>query len=208
MRVNRQISNFLSRGLSPVTCGSSAIDSADNNHFDYSSSSSSGVAAGFSPGGFCFPCRGTPDESGWEGDFRGAVCGASRGANFAEGDDRLEGVDRVEGDGRVEGDSDSSGSTLWRGEINDLGGDVGFGETDGLGEAVTAGAAVAWGVGLGEEAIDAPGVGLVPPDDQLLFEVQVNEPLAGSFSIAATVRTSPPLKLPTDFSAGSLAVGA
>ena len=103
-------------------------------------------------------------------------------------------------------DGVSSGATVCLGEIRDRGGDVAFGETemDGLGDGVGAGAIVACGVAAGATV----GVGLVPPNDHVFFEVQENTPLAISFSIAATVRTSPALKFPSPFVAGSVAVGA
>ena len=94
--------------------------------------------------------------------------------------------------------------------MRDRGGEVDFGEAeaDGLGdgEGVDAGATVAFG----ETAGAAVGVGLVPPDDNVLdvFEDHENAPAAMSFSRAAAVRTSPALKLPSDFVAGSVAVGA
>lgn len=163
------------------------------------SSSSSGLGEGDSLGGwspgFCLPCRRPPDSSRSEGDCLGFICGPLRGANFAEGD------------GRDDGDSSVSSRCL--GEIRECGVALDFGETDGFGEAVTLGSTdgAAEGLGFGDirgvEAIDGAGDAVV-----LLRKFQLNaELLASAVSIVATVRTSPPVKVPSVLFAGNVAVG-
>jgi hypothetical protein len=171
----------------------------DDSTINYSSSAS-GVAEGDDDSlGCCFPCRGPLDSSDGPGDRRGFICGPLRGANFAEGEGR--------------DDGDSSLSSLCRGEINecgvelDLGESDGLGETDGLGDAVTDGSADGCSFGEADgrtvELGDAEGEAVV-----LLRKLQLNaELLASAVSMLATVRTSPPLKLPRVLFAGNVAVG-
>jgi hypothetical protein len=78
----------------------------------------------------------------------------------------------------------------------------------GEGATVTLGAAEGFGEADAEVAGTAVGVGLVSPSDHVFFEYQENAPLARSFSIAAAVRTSPPLKLRSFVVAGSVTVGS
>jgi hypothetical protein len=165
-------------------------------------SSSSGDFSGVAPGdsrGYWRPCFKPPDFS--ESDFSSEVEGDRRGV--------VRGPNLADGDGREDGDS--SGSTLWRGEISecgaelDLGEVVGFGETDGLGDAVTEGATEL----LGETPGVTVGVGLEPKGQVVvLFENHLTELLSRSFSIISAVRTSPSLNLLSDFVAGRVAVGA
>ena len=107
----------------------------------------------------------------------------------------------AEGDGREEGDS--SDSSCCRGDISECGVALDFGETDGFGEAVSLGAAD--GLGFGDASVDG-GVG--EEVVVLLRRFHLNAELfANAVSILATVRTSPPLKLPRVLFAGNVAVG-
>ena len=80
------------------------------------------------------------------------------------------------------------------------------GETDGFGAAVTSGAVLAFGEAVGT----AVGEGLVPPSDHGILVVveRHDSEFAKAVSMLATVRTSPPLKLPSVLFAGNVAVGA
>ena len=167
------------------------------------SSSSSGDGDGTSPGGFFFPCRRPPELSGSEGDWRGFICGPfCGGANLADGDCLAEG--------------ESSGSSCCcRGEIKEWGVLLDLGDAEGrcgAGDGDTSGFGVAAGLGgaggvvtFGGMEGTTAGVGLVPIHVVVL--IHENEPLARSFSMAAAVSTSPSLKPPSDFFAGSVAVG-
>ena len=117
----------------------------------------------------------------------------------------------ADGDGRVDGGA--SDSSLRRGEINECGVALERGEIDGFGETVTLGAMEALGLGAsesfglgdgdGREATDGAGEGLV-----FLGRFRLNAELfASAASILATVRTSPPLKVPSVLLAGNVAVG-
>ena len=119
--------------------------------------------------------------------------GPSRGANFAEGDGRAD-------------EGGSSGA--WRGEINDLGDDVGLGEADnagegrGEGEALAATAGLEATVGWGEVSGAALGAG------ELWLNTQVNaELLARDFSRSAAFTTSPALNFPSVLPLGIVATG-
>ena len=117
----------------------------------------------------------------------------------------------ADGDGRDEGGS--SESSLWRGEISECGVPLDFGETDGLcdgggdgsGGADTLGSTD--GLGLGETEREAVGVGeaaVVVLFRRFQFSAEL---LARAASRLATVRTSPPLKLPSVLFVGNVAVG-
>jgi hypothetical protein len=157
----------------------------------------SGVSAGASRGR-CRPWRNPPDSESdlLEGDWRGFT----RGANFAEGDGRVEG-----------GSSDSS---LRRGEINECGVALDRGDIDGFGETVTLGATEAFGLGASEAFALGDGDGRVATDgagDGVVFLGRLKlkaELFASAASMLATVRISPPLKVPSVLFAGNVAVGA
>jgi hypothetical protein len=129
------------------------------------------------------------DSSGREGVSRGPIRGPSRGANFAEGD------------GRAEDEGGSFGSALWRGEINDLGEEVGLGETNG-------GEGRGDGVGLAEAVIFGEAIGAALGAGEVLLNAQVNaEPLARDCSRLAAVTTLPALNFPSVFPSGIVATG-
>ena len=117
----------------------------------------------------------------------------------------------AEGDGRVEGGS--CDSSLRRGEISECGVALERGEIDGFGETVTLGATDALGLGAsetlglgdgdGRDATDGAGDGVV-----FLGRFKLKAELfASAASILATVRMSPPLKVPSVLFAGNVAVG-
>ena len=120
--------------------------------------------------------------------------GPSRGANFADGDGRVD-------------EEGSSGA--WRGEISDLGDEVGLGDADttgegrGEGDALAATAGLEATVGCGELSGAALGAG------ELWLKIQVNaELLASDFSRFAALTSSPALNFPSVLPSGILAVGA
>jgi hypothetical protein len=123
-----------------------------------------------------------------------------RGANFAEGD------------GPFLGGADDSGGSSALGEIRDLGGGEDFGDASGFAVADGLGGAGGGVVTFGGMEGTTAGVGLVATDGNVVVVVVVliheNEPFARSASMAAAVITSPCLKPPSDFVAGSVAVGA
>ena len=81
--------------------------------------------------------------------------------------------------------------------------DLGETDTGGFGDAVTLGAAE--GFGFGDASVDG-GVG--EEVVVLLRRFHLNAELfANAVSMLATVRTSPPLKLPSVLLAGNVAVG-
>ena len=111
----------------------------------------------------------------------------------------------AEGEGRVDGVS--SGSSRCRGEIRECGVALDLGESDGLGEAVSLGAAEGLGFGdtRGVDPIDGDGAG---EGVVLLRKLQLKAELfASAISMLATVRTSPPAKVPSVLFAGNVAVG-
>ena len=134
-----------------------------------------------------------PDCSGSEGVSRGPMRGPSRGANFAEG----------------EGRADEEGSSgAWRGEINDLGEEVGLGDADTAGEGRGEGKALAEAagldatVGLGDVGGEALGAGGGRLNSQVNAEL-----LARDCSRLMAVTSSPALNFPSVLPAGIVAIG-